>query len=133
MSGQHTWIITGDLNFQLDDPTNINVRRFSGQLDAHGLIQHVTGATHTGGHTLDVVITRDISCIIHKMPSIAEPCLYDTKGNRSGDHLGIYVTLDYTKPQDIKKGHRNIDHSQCTSGTTDDLVDAYNSGHQGIN
>jgi hypothetical protein len=138
-------IITGDLNFQLDDPTNINVRRFSGQLDAHGLIQHVTGATHTGGHTLDVVITRDVSCIIHGMPSIVDPCLYDTKGNRSGDHLGIYVTLDYTKPLHIKKEitfrrhcaislpefMKDIETSttlQCTSGTTDDLVDAYNSG-----
>ena len=59
-------IITGDLNFQLDDPTNINVRRFSGQLDSHVLIQHVPGATHTGGHTLDVVITRGVSCIVHQ-------------------------------------------------------------------
>ena len=31
-------IITGDFNFQLDDSTNINVRRISGQLDSHGLI-----------------------------------------------------------------------------------------------
>ena len=56
---------------------------------AHCLIQHVTGATHTRGHTLDVLITRDISCIIHGMPSIVNPCLYDIKGNRSGDPLGI--------------------------------------------
>ena len=84
----HEIIISGDLNFQLDDPTNINVRWFSGQRDAHGLIQHVTGATHTGGHTLDVVITRDVSCIIHGMPSILDPCLYDIKGNRSVNYIG---------------------------------------------
>ena len=29
-------IITGDLNFHFDDPTDINVRRFTGQLDAYG-------------------------------------------------------------------------------------------------
>ena len=106
--------VTGDLNFQLDDPTI---------LDAHGLIQHVTGATHTGGHTLDMAITRDVRCIIHGMPSIVDLRLW----HRSWDHLGIYKTLDYTKPQHIKwdlfretlcyfsarihEGHRNINHS----------------------
>ena len=94
--------ITGDLNFQLDDSTNINIRRFSGQLDSHGLLHHVTGATHTGGHTLDVVITQDASCIIQGMPSIVEPCLYDTKENSSTHHIRMYMTLECTQPQHIK-------------------------------
>ena len=47
-------IFTGDLNFQLDDdPTNVNVRWFSGQLDHRDLIQHVTGANHTRGAIRD--------------------------------------------------------------------------------
>ena len=49
-------IITGDLNIQLDYCTNFNVHQLSGKLDAHYLIQQ--------GHTLDVVITYDVSCII---------------------------------------------------------------------
>ena len=34
-------------------------------LSDHGLVQHVQGATHNKGHTLDVVITRDNSTIMH--------------------------------------------------------------------
>jgi len=45
--------------FHFDDPTYINVRRFTGQPDAYGLVQHIIGATHFRGHTLDVIITRE--------------------------------------------------------------------------
>ena len=96
-------IITGDLNFHFDDPTDINVRRFTGQLDAYGLVQHVTGATHIRGHTLDVTITRESSSIIKGSPSIVDPCLYDSRGKDSGDHFAIQVTLDCAKPQHSKK------------------------------
>ena len=34
-------IITRDLNFNFYDPTDINVRRLTGQLDAYNLVQHV--------------------------------------------------------------------------------------------
>ena len=71
-------IITGNLNFQLIDSTNINFRRFSEKLDAPNLMQHVTGETHTRGHNLDEIITRDVSCIIQGMPTIVVQCLYDT-------------------------------------------------------
>ena len=30
----------GDLNFHFDDPRNDSIRRFTGQLDAHGLLKH---------------------------------------------------------------------------------------------
>ena len=96
-------IIIGDLNFHFDDPTDINVRRFTGQLDAYGLVQHVTGATHIRGHTLDVIITRESSSIIKGSPSIVDPCLYDSRGKDSGDHFAIQVTLDCAKPQHSKK------------------------------
>ena len=83
--------------------------------------------------------------IINGMPSIVNPCLYDIKGNRSGDHLGIYMTVDCIKPLQRKKEitfrrhcaislpefTKDIETSttlQCTSATTDDLVDARNSG-----
>ena len=68
-------ITTGDLPFQPDDPTNLNDPRFSDQPDAHGPIQHVTGATQVSGHTLYVFITRDVSCIIQGMPSERFPLM----------------------------------------------------------
>ena len=106
-------IIIGDLNFLFDDPT---------------IIQHVTGAILTRDHNLDVVITRDVNCIIPRLPFVVNSCLNDTKGSRSGDHLGMYVEAlcyslpEFTKDIQTRPGHR------CTSGTTYDLVEAYNSG-----
>jgi len=95
-------IITGDLNFHFDDPTD-NLRRFTGQLDAYGLVQHVTGATHIRGHTLDVIITRESSSIIKGSPSIVDPCLYDSRGKDSGDHFVIQVIHDFVQSHSIVK------------------------------
>ena len=39
-------IITGDLNFILDDPSDQNARKFLNILDEQGFVQHVVGATH---------------------------------------------------------------------------------------
>jgi hypothetical protein len=52
-------LITGDLNFHLDNVNLIETRKFNETLSEHGLVQHVQGAAHNKGHTLDVVITRD--------------------------------------------------------------------------
>ena len=57
--------------------------QLNGTLEAHGLVQHVVAPTHKKGHTLDVVITRDISSLLIGMPTVSEPCLGDTKGNPS--------------------------------------------------
>ena len=82
-------IITGDLNFHLDNINDTDAVRFHGTLEAHGLVQHVVGKTHKKGHTLDVVITRGISSLFIGMPTVSEPFLGDTKGNPSGDHLAV--------------------------------------------
>ena len=86
-------IITGDLNFHLDNVHDSDAVRFNGTLEAHGLVQHVVGPTHKKGHTLDVVITWDISSLLIGMPTVSEPCLGDTKGNPSGDHLAVCLKL----------------------------------------
>ena len=54
-------IITGDLNFNLDNVNDADAVRFDGTLEALGLVQHVVGPTHKKGHSLDAVITREIS------------------------------------------------------------------------
>ena len=51
-------IITGDLNFHVDIKSDVEARRFCSILNSHGLTQHVNSATHKGGHTLDLVISR---------------------------------------------------------------------------
>ena len=54
-------IITGDLNFHLDNVNDADAVRFNGTLEALGLVQHLVGPTHKKGHSLDVLITREIS------------------------------------------------------------------------
>lgn len=56
-------VITGDLNFHLDHPSNSEARTFLETSIEHELVQHVRHATHICGHILDVVITREDSPI----------------------------------------------------------------------
>ena len=48
----------------------------------HGMIQLVTDATHNKGHLLDVVIVPNHSALVTTRPSVYDPCLCDTHGNR---------------------------------------------------
>ena len=65
MRDQLTWMTdyfaSGNNNnwrfhFHFDDTNDVSVHLFTGQLDAHGLGQHVTGANHMCGHVLDVAL-----------------------------------------------------------------------------
>ena len=94
-------IITGDLNFHLDNVNDVDAVRFNGTLEAHGLVK--LGPTDNKGHTLDVVITRDISSLLIGMPTVSEPCLGDTKGNPSGDHLAVCFIINLTKPDSVRQ------------------------------
>ncbi|KAK6167120.1 hypothetical protein SNE40_021219 [Patella caerulea] len=67
-------ILTGDLNFHLDDKFDCDARKFTETLTDHGLVQHVVGATHVRGHTLDVIITREDSSILIGVPSVEVHC-----------------------------------------------------------
>jgi predicted NAD-dependent protein-ADP-ribosyltransferase YbiA (DUF1768 family) len=69
-------LITGDLNFYSDKPTD---------------------------HILDVVITRDNSNILQSSPSIDENYLSDSKGISSVDHKGISIILHISKPPKSRK------------------------------
>ena len=66
----HELIITGDFSFHLDDPNDSNSRTFLEILDEHSLSQHLVGATHVRGHTLDVVFARENSQLLHDRPFI---------------------------------------------------------------
>ena len=96
-------IITGDFNFNIDNVNDADGVRFNGTLEAHGLVQHVVGPTHKKGYTLDVVITRDISSLLIGMRIASEPCLGDTKGNPSGDHLAVCFRINLTKPDSVRQ------------------------------
>ncbi|XP_071149246.1 uncharacterized protein [Mytilus edulis] len=90
-------LITGDLNFHLDNVNASDTRKFNETILDHGLVQHVHGPTHNKGHTLDVVITRDNSIILQTSHFIKDPCLFDQNGNLSGDHLALFTSLKISK------------------------------------
>ena len=52
------FIMVADLNIHLDSPNDWSTMRMSAILDVFNLKQWVSESTHTGGHCLDVIITR---------------------------------------------------------------------------
>ena len=51
-------VIVGDLNLHLDVKNDPGTMKFESLLAANNYVQHVSVATHVGGHLLDVVLTR---------------------------------------------------------------------------
>jgi hypothetical protein len=72
-------------------------------LSDRGLVQHVIGATHVSGHTLDVIISRDNSHILIGTPSIKDSHICDDKGVASLDYLAVLCRLTIFKPARQRK------------------------------
>ncbi|KAF7644646.1 hypothetical protein LDENG_00218380, partial [Lucifuga dentata] len=60
-TGFSSFILTGDFNIHIDNPNDNTAKEFCALLDTFELLQHVTGPTHTRGHTLDLVISKGLS------------------------------------------------------------------------
>ena len=65
--------------------------------------QLINEASHSKGHILDVVIVRDITCIVPALPNVYDPCLCNTHGNSSGNHLAISFDVNTRKPSGVRK------------------------------
>jgi hypothetical protein len=87
------WRIKIGIVLVLHDPNNIDAGRFQRILDEHGLLQHMKGATHVHDHTLDLIITRNISHILSSVPTIKikNPALCDNNSNAGGDDFAISI------------------------------------------
>ena len=103
MLDSYTIIRTGDLNFHLDNPAELDVRRFSETLADRGMTQLVESPTHRGGHILDVVIVRETGSIISALPTVYDPCLCDKQGNIYGGHLAVRFAVHASKPDRLRK------------------------------
>ena len=112
-------------------------------LEACGLKQHIHEPTHIHGHTLDVVITRENSSTVSNT-TVTDPCLCDHAGNLSKDHFALAFNMALMKPSPVQRTVtyrklKDIDADmfrqdirassalQSTEGTTDSLLDAFNS------
>ena len=87
-------ILSGDFNFHMDVPSDVDARVFSDLLTSMGLKQHVTVPTHISGHTLDLLITREHDPVICSAP-VADRYL--------SDHASMLCTLNSLKPGHVVK------------------------------
>ena len=89
----------------MNNKSDVEADRLCSILYSHGLTQHINGATHKGGHTLDLVISRELSSIIVGFPYGCDPCLSSNKGKSLGDHLAAQFFINMNKPNCIQRLH----------------------------
>ena len=61
-------LIVGDMNIHVDVPDDADAIKFLDLLECMGLTQHVITLTHRSGHTLDLIITRDLDGLVQTTP-----------------------------------------------------------------
>ena len=74
----HDNIITGHLNFHIDNKFDVDTSKFCSILDCRGLKQHIEA-------TLNMVVSRESSSIIAATCSVYDPCLSKGKSESFGD------------------------------------------------
>ena len=134
-STPHHFLITGDFNIHIDDPSDPNTKQFLLCLDNANLTQHVSFATHCHNHTLDLVITTNDSLIAPKI---------STSPVSPSDHFPLFTSISLSplpppplvnlpyrsiKSINIKKFTRDIISSQLITNppfNISDLIDSYN-------
>ena len=82
-------LITGDLNFHLDDPNDADQLKFCDLLSSMGLRQLVTDPTHRNGHILDVVIVREADSMVMNC---------EIGPDMRSDHFSVHFSLKIRKP-----------------------------------
>ena len=56
------------MNIHVNVPDDADAIKFLDLLNCMGLTQHVTTPTHRSGHTLDLIITRDLDSFVQTSP-----------------------------------------------------------------
>ena len=78
-----------DFNFHVDDNGNANAKQFHDLLFSADLKQHVNGPTHRLGHTLDLLITRDVDTLISHTRILPDPL---------SDHQVVVCFINLPRP-----------------------------------
>ncbi|XP_070550146.1 uncharacterized protein [Ptychodera flava] len=84
------FILCGDLNIHLDDPSSSEGKRFLDLLNSFDLVQLVNGATHRKGHTLDVIIARSTDADLLANVSPIDMCF--------PDHYPVFFVINLSRP-----------------------------------
>jgi hypothetical protein len=94
-------VICGDFNFHVDDKNDNEASSFCTLLSSFGLQQHVSGPTHSKGHTLDLLISRSDDSFIQDIK---------VKDMLISDHFWLHCLVLCSKPGTMQKEikYRNI-------------------------
>ena len=129
-------VLVGDLNFHVDVPNDRDANELKSKLFSYGLQQHVSGATHRNGHTLDLVISREDDELVSS--AVALDLAFR-------DHFPIFIktkalkqqaprkTVSYRKTKNVSKETLTTALSQTTLfdqgniATLPELVQRYDS------
>ncbi|KAF7648802.1 hypothetical protein LDENG_00151480 [Lucifuga dentata] len=100
-----SFILTGDFNIHIDNLNDNPAKEFCALLDTFELLQHVTGPTHTRGHTLDLVISKGLSLPVVNVRDLA-----------LSDHFCIFFDalvspVIHARTKTVKKRYINEDTS----------------------
>ena len=118
----------GDFNLHVDDGDNFQGRRLVDILESYNLRQHVTGATHISGHTLDLAITKSNGTFLSGI-STFDPVI--------SDHSAVKINLLLQKPLFRKetrnyRKHRSIDYDDLCDDTKNSTLIKGPSSHLDI-
>lgn len=89
------------LIFTLIRQIMLRLKKLYDLFECFGLKQHVADITHTHGHTLDLIVSRQFESIISESPRVV--LLFS-------DHFAVICNLNVTKPELMVKRriYRNI-------------------------
>ena len=138
-------VVVGDLNIHMDNASHSHTKAMTQILQSNGLQQHVHEPTHYGGHTLDVIMSRDNDTLISNV-QVKDIGLCDDNGTLINDHYAIICDLTklkscqvqrksvtYRKFKDInlERFKEDIQRSSVlgnANGSANELMDRYLSG-----
>lgn len=88
-------VVAGDFNIHVDDISDNHRKELLELLASMGLEQHVRSPTHTGGHTLDLIISRESDQLISPTSVAVSDYI--------SDHAAVHCVLNLDKPRPTKK------------------------------
>jgi hypothetical protein len=127
-------VVSGDFNIHVDDISSVHTKHFLDLLDLFGLTQHVTCPTHTQGHTLDLIITRQetsINSILVDVPFYSDhslvSCKFPATSIRSRS-IGTKVVRNWKNVDNVKFKAAICSSALCTtdSALTEPVENSFN-------
>ena len=86
-------LLTGDINFHLENSNSPDTEHFISILDSHNFLQHVDTATHVCGHILDFVATLKTSSLLSGKHAVHETFIADPISGKTLEYFAVTCKL----------------------------------------